>query len=73
MRFLNRKGLIKADIDNLPDGMPENIVQKEREILNIKNKLKEKNILSSNKKRVASSWGPPGPRGSSYYYLTFFE
>ena len=37
MRFLNRKGLIKADIDNLPDGMPENIVQKKKPSHNLKN------------------------------------
>tara|TARA_R100000278_G_scaffold18591_1_gene18333 strand:- start:342 stop:875 length:534 start_codon:yes stop_codon:yes gene_type:complete len=29
VRFLNRKGLIKADINNIPEGIPKDIVQTE--------------------------------------------
>ena len=50
MRFLNRKGLIKADIDNLPDGMPENIVQKEIDAHG------EDNVLIYNNSEVVKSW-----------------
>ena len=50
MGFLNRKGLIKADIDNLPDGMPENIVQKEIDAHG------EDNVLIYNNSEVVKSW-----------------
>jgi hypothetical protein len=46
VRFLNRKGLIKADINNLPNGVPKDIVQTEIDAYGEDNVLVYHNVVT---------------------------